>query len=324
MFLYLASLVAISWLQFFLFESKEIRGFFFLLASSLFFWTIYFILVSVFHITKYPWLFGNPWFPALIFGIVLANLLGSSECVAHRPGGIWLGQVMRKPLLLSVSIDLFSWQSKEEEEESACNAEQASSIPGAGRSPGYGYLFRYTCLENSMGREAWWTTAHGIPESDTTKWLTLSHFYTLLLAGSDSPEKTITLLLGGEELLASILGAELNGSIRLAVSRTHPCAGAPCFQYSDSCPNLPGAPWDRQLLLFSLKRQCFTLGLEQGKDCQEANLGWWKHLTASWISFQPVLIHLAPSLHTGFWCAWLPQLLKIPIYLGLAPGFPSF
>lgn len=49
-------LVAISWLQFFLFESRQVRGFFFLLASSLFFWTmfIYFILVSVLHITNYP------------------------------------------------------------------------------------------------------------------------------------------------------------------------------------------------------------------------------------------------------------------------------
>ena len=66
-------------------------------------------------------------------------------------------------------------------------------------------------------------------ESDRTKRLTLAHFFTLLLAGSDSLEKTTSLLLSGEELLASILGAELNGSIRLSVSRTHACVGVSCF-----------------------------------------------------------------------------------------------
>jgi len=33
-------------------------------------------------------------------------------------------------------------------------------IPGLGRSPGEGngYLLQYSCLENPMDREAWWTT----------------------------------------------------------------------------------------------------------------------------------------------------------------------
>ena len=36
------------------------------------------------------------------------------------------------------------------------------SIPGSGRSPGQGNgnLLQYSCLENSMVRGAWWTTAH--------------------------------------------------------------------------------------------------------------------------------------------------------------------
>ena len=39
-----------------------------------------------------------------------------------------------------------------------------SWIPGWGRSPGVGNgnLLQYSCLENSMGRGAWWATVHGV------------------------------------------------------------------------------------------------------------------------------------------------------------------
>ena len=41
--------------------------------------------------------------------------------------------------------------------ESACNAGDLGSIPGLGRSPGRGHgnPLQYSCLENSMDREAW-------------------------------------------------------------------------------------------------------------------------------------------------------------------------
>ena len=41
--------------------------------------------------------------------------------------------------------------------ESTCNAGDSGSIPGLGRSPGEGngYLFQYSCLENSMDRGSW-------------------------------------------------------------------------------------------------------------------------------------------------------------------------
>ena len=59
--------------------------------------------------------------------------------------------------------------------ESTCNVAGAlSSIPGSGRSPGEGNgnLFQCSCMENSMDREAWWATVHGITkDSVTTKWL---------------------------------------------------------------------------------------------------------------------------------------------------------
>ena len=40
-------------------------------------------------------------------------------------------------------------------------------IPGSGRSPGggHGNPLHYSCLENPMDREAWWTTVHRVPKS---------------------------------------------------------------------------------------------------------------------------------------------------------------
>ena len=53
--------------------------------------------------------------------------------------------------------------------ESACNAEDMSSIPEWGRSPGEGNgnQLQYSCLGNPMDRGAWQTTIHGVTkESD--------------------------------------------------------------------------------------------------------------------------------------------------------------
>ena len=48
--------------------------------------------------------------------------------------------------------------------ESACNAGDLGSFPGPGRSPGEenGNSLQYSCLENPMGRGAWWATVHGV------------------------------------------------------------------------------------------------------------------------------------------------------------------
>ena len=48
----------------------------------------------------------------------------------------------------------------------------SGSIPGLRRSPGggNGNPLQYSCLENSMDREAWWTIVHGgHKESDMTE-----------------------------------------------------------------------------------------------------------------------------------------------------------
>ena len=59
--------------------------------------------------------------------------------------------------------------------EPACNAGDLGSIHGLGRSlvGGNGNPFQYSWLKNSMDRESWQATAHGITELDTTEELTL-------------------------------------------------------------------------------------------------------------------------------------------------------
>ena len=44
------------------------------------------------------------------------------------------------------------------------NAGIVGSIPGLGRSPGEGNgnPLQYSCLENSMGRGAWWAIVYGV------------------------------------------------------------------------------------------------------------------------------------------------------------------
>ena len=47
------------------------------------------------------------------------------------------------------------------------DAEDAGSVPGSRRSSGIGNgnLLQYSCLENSMDREALWATVHGVAKS---------------------------------------------------------------------------------------------------------------------------------------------------------------
>ena len=54
-------------------------------------------------------------------------------------------------------------------EASNCNPGDPGLIPGSGRSPGEGngYPLQYSCLENSMDREAWQATVHGVLEAGT-------------------------------------------------------------------------------------------------------------------------------------------------------------
>ena len=60
-------------------------------------------------------------------------------------------------------------------------ARDADLIPGLGRSAGEGngYPLQYSCLENSMGRGAWWAAVHGVAKIQTQ--LCGFHIFTLSL-----------------------------------------------------------------------------------------------------------------------------------------------
>ena len=53
--------------------------------------------------------------------------------------------------------------------ESACNSGDPGSVSESGRSPGKGnsYPRQYSCLENSMDREAWQAIVRGVTKSQT-------------------------------------------------------------------------------------------------------------------------------------------------------------
>ena len=79
-------------------------------------------------------------------------------------GLICLSTFLHKPskdfyLTLSLYKKEFCWgfPGGSEGKASACNAGDLGSIPGSGRSPGEGNgnPLQYSCLENTMDREAW-------------------------------------------------------------------------------------------------------------------------------------------------------------------------
>ena len=57
-----------------------------------------------------------------------------------------------------------------------CNAGDTGQMPGSGRSPRErnGNPLKYSCLENSKDRGAWWATVHGLTKS----WTRLSNWTT--------------------------------------------------------------------------------------------------------------------------------------------------
>ena len=68
--------------------------------------------------------------------------------------------MLRPPQITSFAYDSHG-------EESACNAGDLGLIPGLGRSPGEGNGNppKYSCLENSTAREAWWAVVHGVAKN---------------------------------------------------------------------------------------------------------------------------------------------------------------
>ena len=65
--------------------------------------------------------------------------------------------------------DLWGFPSGSDGKETVCNAGDSGSIRGSGKFPGEGNgnPLQYSCLEDSMDREAWWATVHGVANSLT-------------------------------------------------------------------------------------------------------------------------------------------------------------
>ena len=72
-------------------------------------------------------------------------------------------------ILTTLSISNSEYGISSDTEETACNVGDLGSIPGSGRSPGEGngHPLQNSWLENSMDREAWWATVHGVSKSWT-------------------------------------------------------------------------------------------------------------------------------------------------------------
>ena len=79
----------------------------------------------------------------------------------------------RNSLHLLTPVGLPRWLSGKE---STCQAGDAGSIPGLGRSPGErnGNPLQYSCLGNPMDEGAWQTIVHGVAKSQTglSNWIT--------------------------------------------------------------------------------------------------------------------------------------------------------
>ena len=87
-----------------------------------------------------------------------------SECHVALDTKLWIGVTICLGGLFNF---LLSFPDDSMSKESTCNTGDTVWLPGSGRSPGerYGNPLLYSCLENPMGRGAFWATVHGV-----TKW----------------------------------------------------------------------------------------------------------------------------------------------------------
>ena len=65
------------------------------------------------------------------------------------------------------TTDLWGFPSGLHGKEPACDVGDLGSVPGSGGSlgEGNGNPLQYSCLENPMGRGAWWATVQGVTKS---------------------------------------------------------------------------------------------------------------------------------------------------------------
>ena len=90
---------------------------------------------------------------------------GMPQCPPQLPASH-----MAKPSLKETGFRLSQgFPGDSDGKEAACNAGDSGWIPRLGRSPrgGKGYPLQYSCLENSMDREAWRAAIHGVAKNQT-------------------------------------------------------------------------------------------------------------------------------------------------------------
>ena len=70
-----------------------------------------------------------------------------------------------------ICIQMFISAGSSDGKDSTYSAADLALIPGLGRPPGGGHgdPLQYSCLENPVGRGAWWATSHGVTQSDTSE-----------------------------------------------------------------------------------------------------------------------------------------------------------
>ena len=111
----------------------------------------------------------------------LPDFLVMRICLLSRRPGLspWVGKIPWRRDRLPTPVFL-GFPGGSENKESACNAGDLGSIPGLGRSPGEGnsYPLQYSCLENSIDREAWQVTVYGVTKSWAFTFLSLTFIYT--------------------------------------------------------------------------------------------------------------------------------------------------
>jgi len=66
-------------------------------------------------------------------------------------------------------LEVYIFSCSSDGEKSAFNAGALDLIPLSGRPPGDGNdnPLQYSCLKNSMNREAWWGPVHAVAKSQT-------------------------------------------------------------------------------------------------------------------------------------------------------------